>query len=237
MAAHYVAEIRKVRPCGPYFLGGLCAGGVVAYEMALQLEEAGEVARLVAIFDAADVEAALKRHLESSRRIGRLRQVFDQGSFGEVLGAVAAKMGRYVTYQMRSKIGHVRDRATVATLRFCVDRELALPPWARGLAVRRVYNVAEAEYRPTRSVSDEIVLFRATEGEGADEPYVRIYADALLGWGKRSQRGVRVFDVPGGHGSMLQEPHVAAMADILRSYLADLGSRPASAQAAGGGAA
>ena len=235
MAAHYVAEIRKVRPRGPYWLGGLCAGGVVAYEMALQLEKAGEAARLVALFDAADVEAALKPHLERSRRIGRLRQVLDQGSFGQMLRVITAKTEGYLGYYVRSKIGHVRDRVAVASLRFCLDRRLALPRWARGLAVRSVYSVAEAEYRPTRSVSDEIVLFRATEGDGADEPYVRIYSDPLLGWGKRSRHGVRVFDVPGGHGSMLQEPYVAVMADVLRSYLADLGSHPASIQTAGGG--
>jgi FkbH-like protein len=234
MAAHYVAEIRKVRPHGPYWLGGLCAGGVVAYEMALQLEKAGEVARLVAIFDAADVEAARKPNLDNSRRMGRLRQVFDQGSFGQVLCAVAVKTGGYVAHKIRSKIEHARDRAAVATLRFCLGRGLALPRWARDLAVRRVYNVAEAKYRPTRPVSNEIVLFRATEGEGSDEPYVRLYADPLLGWGRRSQRGVRVFDVQGGHGSMLQEPYVARLADILRSYLADLGSHPTSVSAAGG---
>ena len=37
MAAHYVKEIRTVRPKGPYFIAGTCTGGVVAYEMAQQL--------------------------------------------------------------------------------------------------------------------------------------------------------------------------------------------------------
>src|SRR5690606_29207624 len=42
MAAHYVSEIRKVQPTGPYYLGGACFGGAVAYEMAQQLRAAGE---------------------------------------------------------------------------------------------------------------------------------------------------------------------------------------------------
>ena len=42
MAAHYVQEIRGVRPRGPYFIGGTCTGGVVAYEMAQQLVGQGE---------------------------------------------------------------------------------------------------------------------------------------------------------------------------------------------------
>ena len=42
MAAAYLAEIRRMRPRGPYRLGGTCFGGVVAYEMAQQLRSAGE---------------------------------------------------------------------------------------------------------------------------------------------------------------------------------------------------
>ena len=42
MAADYVGELRKVRPHGPYFLGALCAGALIAAEMARSLHEAGE---------------------------------------------------------------------------------------------------------------------------------------------------------------------------------------------------
>lgn len=37
LAAHYIEEIRDAQPQGPYFLGGVCSGGVVAFEMAQQL--------------------------------------------------------------------------------------------------------------------------------------------------------------------------------------------------------
>ncbi len=42
MAAHFIEEIQKVRPHGPYIIGGACMGGIVAYEMAQQLQKAGE---------------------------------------------------------------------------------------------------------------------------------------------------------------------------------------------------
>ena len=51
MAAHYVKEIRKVQPQGPYFLGGLSFGGAVAFEMAHQLKAQGQEIGLVALFD------------------------------------------------------------------------------------------------------------------------------------------------------------------------------------------
>jgi FkbH-like protein len=233
MAAHYVAEIRKVRPHGPYLLGGLCAGGIVAYEMALQLEDKGETAKLVAVFDAADVEAQRKPHIESKRRLGRIQQVFDGASAGQAVRALLAKAGGYAAYQLRSRAKNAWNKMAVATLRFCLDRNRPLPPWARRLPVRTVYTVAEAEYLPARSVREEILLFRATEGEGSDEPYTRLYADPLLGWGRRSLQGARAFDVPGGHGSMLQEPHVALTAEILRSHLAASRPKPMSVVAGG----
>ena len=51
MAAIYVREIRKVQPQGPYFIGGYCMGGTVAYEVAQQLCEQGETVALLALFD------------------------------------------------------------------------------------------------------------------------------------------------------------------------------------------
>ncbi|MEL7144094.1 MAG: amino acid adenylation domain-containing protein, partial [Cyanobacteria bacterium J06573_11] len=39
IAADYRQQIQSVQPHGPYLLGGLCIGGVLAFEIALQLEE------------------------------------------------------------------------------------------------------------------------------------------------------------------------------------------------------
>jgi thioesterase domain-containing protein len=50
MAAHYIKEIRRVQPHGPYFLGGYSFGGAIAFEMAQQLAEVHEDA-VVVLFD------------------------------------------------------------------------------------------------------------------------------------------------------------------------------------------
>ncbi len=47
MAAEYVAELRTVRPTGPYHLLGWSMGGRVAHEMAVQLQESGHQVALV----------------------------------------------------------------------------------------------------------------------------------------------------------------------------------------------
>ena len=41
MAARYLREVVELEPEGPYYLGGYCSGGIIAYEMAQQLVAAG----------------------------------------------------------------------------------------------------------------------------------------------------------------------------------------------------
>lgn len=53
MAAHYVEHIRSVQPVGPYHLGGWCVGGIIAYEMARQLQQAGEEVAFLVLLDSA----------------------------------------------------------------------------------------------------------------------------------------------------------------------------------------
>ena len=50
VAAHMEA-LRAIQPQGPYLLGGFCNGGVLAYEMARQLQEVGERIDFLALID------------------------------------------------------------------------------------------------------------------------------------------------------------------------------------------
>lgn len=54
MADLYVQSIRKAQPKGPYFIGGYCMGGTVAFEVAQRLRAAGEEVALLALFDTSD---------------------------------------------------------------------------------------------------------------------------------------------------------------------------------------
>ncbi|MFE6668747.1 amino acid adenylation domain-containing protein, partial [Streptomyces sp. NPDC057697] len=52
MAADYIEQIRRVQESGPYHLLGWSLGGVVAHEMAVQLQEAGEEVAALVVLDA-----------------------------------------------------------------------------------------------------------------------------------------------------------------------------------------
>lgn len=51
MASLDVKAIRRQQPHGPYFLGGYCGGGLIAFEVAQQLRSEGEQIALLALFD------------------------------------------------------------------------------------------------------------------------------------------------------------------------------------------
>jgi len=51
MASDFVAAMRAKQPRGPYLLGALCAGGIIAQEMACQLRDARETVSNLVLFD------------------------------------------------------------------------------------------------------------------------------------------------------------------------------------------
>ena len=51
IAAAHIEAIRKLQPRGPYRLGGFCNGGLLAYEMARQLEVSGERVEFLGLID------------------------------------------------------------------------------------------------------------------------------------------------------------------------------------------
>jgi amino acid adenylation domain-containing protein len=53
MAATHLQSIRTIQPEGPYLLGGFCNGGLVAYEMARQLQEQGQQVDLLVLIEPA----------------------------------------------------------------------------------------------------------------------------------------------------------------------------------------
>jgi len=51
LAARFLQDILSIQPSGPYFLGGMCDGGIVALEIALQLQAQDREVAMLAEFD------------------------------------------------------------------------------------------------------------------------------------------------------------------------------------------
>jgi FkbH-like protein len=228
MAAYYADKIQSVRPCGPYMVGGMCAGGVIAFEIALQLQSRGEAVAIVAVLDAADVAARPKTWHATSQRFHSFSTVFRQDKsihFGRmmltILAGILRKVRNVASYLVKRYVNGLRDEVRMRLFRMYLDRNWRLPRFLKQIPVRVVYLFAEKEYHPNGLFNGEIALFRATYGHGPDEPYIERYTDPLLGWHRRATRGVRAHNVPGGHSSMLQEPYVNGLAEQMQASITE----------------
>ncbi|WP_148599114.1 HAD-IIIC family phosphatase [Aquisphaera giovannonii] len=226
MAEHHVEKILSAQPSGPYLVGGMCAGGVIAYEVARRLQARGEAVALVALLDAADPEAQLRPFRSANQRLRGLSGALGQGEgLGPVRRAaaigskVARKARNFVAYEARRRADGAWTRLRMRLFRRYTDRGIRPPGYLSGISVRKVYLHAESSYRPPGKFDGDLALFRATQGVGDDEPYCDRYSDPLLGWGGRATGCVRAYDVPGGHSSMLQEPNVRVLAETMQAAI------------------
>ena len=224
MAAAYVKTMRAEQPEGPYLLGGMCAGGLIAFEMARQLQAAGAAVERVLMMDSATPHAE-RRDIVTAQRSSRLREAIaaarqGRGAVGGALAAAAVivrKMSGLVSYEIDKRRAQSRDRERLATLQRVLTQGGEWPESLPGLDFRAIYNHAEHAYRPMPS-DVAAVLIRATSGSGSDLPYVHLFKDPTLGWAPLV-RDLVVVDVEGGHASMLQEPQAASLAGAILPHL------------------
>ena len=230
MASSYVAEVRRRQPAGPYYLGGLCAGGVIAFEMAMQLESVGEKVGLVAIMDAVEPLTKPKAFLTSKRRWQRLASVFadasDQGQTGArafsmlaAFGTAVKKAFNVVRYETGLRFVRAFTSLRLRLLDLVLARGWAWPRFVTSLTPREIYVGAIGKYHPSDVIHAPVVVMKASEGADADEPLIYQIEDPLLGWGRVSKGELEVMDVKGGHSSMLQMPHVEALAQQFADVL------------------
>lgn len=222
MAANYVERIRSVQPHGPYLLAGLCAGGVIAFEMARRLEEDGEPVAFVGIIDAADVAAAKRSFYITRQRLQRARALLRQGADVTLLPTLARRAANAIAWEFDSRLRRVRDRQAVRQLHDANTAGMPLSAETPPLSFLRLYEAAHSVHRQKGLFSGgAVTLFKAAQGDGSieDIPYREIYSDFVLGWGRRVEQDVTVADVPGGHGSALQEPHVATLAVLFQGAI------------------
>jgi thioesterase domain-containing protein len=226
MARSYLDEVRKTQPHGPYLLGGLCAGGVIAYEMALQLSRAGESVELLAILEAATPQVPMRRLLITKRRFGdMLLNVRNKQRFGRwflFLGILRELVNAFAR-KVADQVERLWVYARFQLLHQVLKRGLPWPSYLPGLGPVDICESAGARYLPGRLCETPVLLVRALRRSIVtdDTPFRFVYADEKLGWGALVDN-LTVVDVDGGHSTMLQEPFVGPLAAKLTPYLSHL---------------
>lgn len=196
LAGKYVESIRRRQAKGPYYLVGLCYGGLIAFEAAAQLEEAGEVVGLVVLLDA-DLPMARRTRPFVRLAYGIRKLIMDPS--GEV--------DKIVRRLDRISGGSRRNRAT----------EEASTGDAMGNPVDMPFDGPEIDeemkrYQESgRKLKCEVLAFRATRRDVV-APWVHVSPD--LGWTGRASR-VHSFDIASSHLGIVRSVHAAEVARVM----------------------
>jgi len=230
MAAARLELVRSVRKKGPYILGGFCNGGLVAFEMARQLEAAGEtVSSLILLsVDGSNAEFSWlerliyllpgsadrkfhsfikwREHILFARASWRLQldALVEPVPFSSQPRRFARKLGRILRKVFGLVLPLPRARAA---------GEKASQPEAAGTDIGFIYHDACTAYVPRQYHGPAHCLW-------PDEMTLR---DPHAGWGRVIPQ-IKLIQIPGGHFSSLQGQNLLKVSEQIRACLAEDGA-------------
>ena len=195
IASHYIKEIKLSHPDGPYTIGGFCGSGMIALEIAQQLQAQGDRVSALILFEYYAPDSMIRRKsiryqkqlIEYYRR--RLIAYKESGYSGLDVVKFLAKKG----YQQ------IRDFISPPPPKF-----ITTPEYSR------------YKHKP---YSGKVILFQASVRplEATDSP--------LMGWSKYFTGDVKLITIQGGHLGIFRQPEVRKLAQELTVVLDELNSQ------------
>ncbi|HEX5709387.1 MAG TPA: AMP-binding protein, partial [Pyrinomonadaceae bacterium] len=234
VAAVYVEELIEARAEGPYLLGGWSAGGVIAFEMARQLQRRGRRVALVALIDTrsplvaaetpgrADDDAAFLKRLAEEYALWRGKPL--QLPLDALRGLDADAQLDYVLRRLQEAglLPPGEEAADPARWRAIVNSHRKTARMVAGYVPRRVEGGLTL-LRASESPRGRAAACVAGASAGGDATKRLVPADDALGWDEFTSSPVSVHFVPGDHFSMMTEPHVGVVAERLTACIKQTG--------------
>ena len=199
MAAYAIKNVRSIQPDGPYYLGGHGHGGVVAFEMAQQLQRKGEKVAVLILCECWTPGPRPPAHGTSSAY--RLWQKVNYHLRRRRRGGAKQELSNLFEMLKNKAKGTSRRRQSVAGTRSQQDDRTA------------IFEAIE-RYVP-QAYSDQITVIRCSERV----PW--IHHDPLYGWGEFATNGIEAYEIPGSHVGIYKEPYVGMLASRLTDVLSE----------------
>jgi surfactin family lipopeptide synthetase A len=209
MATSYLKEIRSLQPEGPYYLGGFCAGGVVAYEIAQQLHAQGQEVALLALMDTGFETGFKEDALLSVKEFWVMRwRNFLKVPFLEKFQRIAQKPKLYLE--------QLDGRFKLWQYKFYLKTKRSLPADLRKFYLYHNNMMAHLEaianYRP-QPIPYPVTLINTTV---FDKTRLSDYKKL---WSKLALKEIEYHIIEGVHNLVFEEPEVQKIALQLQTCL------------------
>jgi thioesterase domain-containing protein len=206
MAQHYLEEVLRLQPQGPYYLAGWSAGGMIVMEMAHRLRAAGHEVALAGLLDSSPPNA--EKPVPDPVPLYRRLAAGLSGAMPPELDALEDEMRGLaiddrLPYLARWLAAHGAE-----------SRVHELDGLKPVVEVFRA-NVGATRRHPLAPYPGRVTLFCAEEarGEGWEK------ADLPGLWKPFVSGELEVVVVPGSHITMIGEPHVRAAAAAIHDAM------------------
>lgn len=191
VAAPFVEQLKTVQASGPYHLLGTCFGGVLAFEMAMQLQQAGEEVATLILVETRATQRMLPAYVPLLEKAER------------IFGFLSAKVVRQpvkapMTVQQKQDADDAQSRKVNA------------PNFDFKIRLRQ----ARKGYQPG-SFKGNLVLLKVLES-----PYRRHVTDHRRFWKNVTDGRFVSGWIPGSHLTMLEEPRVQVLGKAIQDILA-----------------
>jgi thioesterase domain-containing protein/aryl carrier-like protein len=195
LAAYYVREVKQVQAFGPYHFLGYSYGGLVAFEMARQLQAAGERVALLGMLD-----TPIWRH-DNNPRYGTMARM------GRQLRAIWSPFFQRLRPLTPPEIfDGVKSTLLRAFYTVAISQGRQIPASLR--SVYHINSYAAVNYVP-QEYKGKVTMLRASRERGPRD----------LGWGKFTTELVDVYEIPGAHLEVLSDKNMPAVIRVLKDHL------------------
>jgi len=199
MAATYIKALQEVQLNGPYYLGGWSMGGVIAWEMAQQLQASGQAVALVALIDSYTPNAMSELETDEASLAHSLAADLS-GLFGTELPLEQLNFGQL---QPEEQLQHIFTAAKRLNL---LPPEVDMEQMRHLFEVFKANRIAIANYQP-QPYAGKVALFCASSSA------------ENRGWSSLTTQNLDTYIIPGSHYTMMRSSYVQVLAQELETHL------------------
>ena len=210
MATHYISEILRSNPDGPFCLAGYSLGGIIAWEMAKQLKEQGREVLMLSLFDAVAKNEWSAGGLSS----GFSKKLKKAGYNLSLMVKNPLNAFEYKTHVLKMQFEQKKGKLKTA-FRNNKTNEIEEGYIPYGSTVYEKSIEAYENYS-LQALDIQVDLFKAKE------QMFYLHDPVHYGWDKFALGGVVTHEIEGNHLTLFDEPHGKQVAEVMKKRMNEI---------------